>query len=281
MKKRGHICSLSFFRNTQKRGQLTIFIIIGILIFLSIVAFYIISPVSMSFNERFFSGRGLDRNTQNIRDNIFNCIEETTTMALVTIGVQGGYYSPPKNYFDLNISFFPYYYYKGEYNKPIKSEIEESISEYINHNLKECFKSKEYPEKIEFSSINTKTIIENHEVFFEIDSNIAIETDDIIKTVELKEMDFSKESNLNGMIEIAEYLTEYHKNEDPIYYCINCLAQMAYERGVNAEIFPFIEKDTVQVLIYDEITNFPDLFIFTYLNKHIGNETSLFHEYYE
>jgi hypothetical protein len=258
-----------------KRGQITLFIILA-LIAGSTIIIYSFSTINKntSYNNEFLEGRGLSSDVQVIRSNIFDCIEETTKQSLITIGVQGGHYNTPEKYHKVGEGFFSYYYYEGNNIMPTKKEFENAISEYIEDNLEECITTKDYPIDTEYSRIIVKTAIKEETVSFTIDSQISFEEEGILRIIEIRDTQFEQKSYLKGMIEVAEYLTEYH-NVDPTYVCFSCLSKIADERKVNAEIYNFPEEEnTVHVIIYEEETNSPNLFMLSYLNKYTGNEKS-------
>lgn len=258
----------------KKRGQLTLFVITTVIIIATIIAYFIFSNQSESdLNVNFLTGKGLSTELETTRANLFDCIDITTEEALLIVELQGGFISKPEKYYDMQVGFYPYYYYEGEYYMPTQEQIEHTISNYINNNLQECINAKDFPIQIELSPIQTTTQIKDSEVIFNLDTTLTISQNETVNTIKLKEKEFTQNSKIKGMIEIAQYLTEYHKT-DPKYYCINCVGLMAYERELNVDIFPFIENNTFQVIIHDDQTNSSIRPMFIYLNKYTGEEVS-------
>jgi len=258
----------------KKRGQLTIFIILAIIIVSSILTyFFIMNKTGQTYSNQFLSDKPLSAKTETVRENIYDCINSIAREAIIMISFQGGHHTRPEKYFDSEGRFFSYYYYQGELLMPTQIEIEQSISDYMNENLLECISQKEMPQTISLTTPNTKTQIKEKYITFTIDTTLTITENESTKLVNIKEKTFSQNSLLKGMIEIAEYLTEYHK-EDPKYYCVNCLGLMAYERDLNVEILPFIENNTYQIVIHENQTLSPQISMFIYLNKYTGEEIS-------
>lgn len=258
----------------QKRGQLTLFVIIAIIVVATIIAYFTLrNQPEQNLNANFLTGKGISSELETIRTNIFDCIDITTEEALLITSLQGGNIEKPERYFDLQVGFYSFYYYEGEYYAPNQNQIEETISDYINTNLMSCINAKDYPQKIELSPIKTTTQIKDKEVIFQIDTKLTLSKNTTTNIIELKEKEFTQISKIKGMIEIAQYLTEYHKT-DPKYYCINCIGLMAYERGLDVDIFPFIENNTIQVIIHEEQANSLINPMFIYLNKYTGDEIS-------
>jgi len=258
----------------KKRGQLTIFIILTIFIVSSIlIYFFVINQAGKSYSDQFLGDKPLSAKTEVIRQNIFDCIELIAREATITVAFQGGHYTQPEKSLESEGGFFPYYYYQGEYLMPTQAEVEQSISSYINDNLVTCVTEKEMPQTITLTNPQTTTKIKDKEITFIIDSVLTIKENQSTKLVNIKDKTFQQNSLLKGMLEIAEYLTEYHK-QDPKYYCVNCLGAMAYERDLNVEILPFIENNTYQIVIHENQTLSPQISMFIYLNKYTGNEVS-------
>lgn len=266
--------SMCFSLGSKKRGQLTIFIILAIIIVsLILIYFFVTNQTEQTYSNQFLTGKSLSAKTEVVRENIYDCINSVTREAIIMVSFQGGHHARPEKYFDSEESFFSYYYYQGEFLMPTQTEIEQSISNYIDKNLLECISNKEISQTITLTTPKTKTQIKEKEVTFTIDTILTIIENKSTKLVRIKEKTFSQNSLLKGMIEIAEYLTEYHK-EDPKYYCVNCLGLMAHERNLNVEILPFLENNTYQIVIHENQTLSPQISMFIYLNKYTGEEVS-------
>jgi hypothetical protein len=262
----------------RKRGQLTLFIILAIILFLGIIFYYFQSTSKDSLQDNFIKDRGLTKETSLIRSNIFRCIDSSYESALVHIGIQGGHNKAPELYFtnkDLQEynAFFSYFYYQGNYLMPEIETIEESFSVHMEKSFSECLNNQNYPLNTSFSTPRIITNIKEERIDIKIDLKITIEQKGIYKTVDLKDETFSYPSRLYHMIEIAEYLTNYHKI-DPQFFCINCLKDMAHQRGINVNVVSFSEEKTRQVVMFEEKQLSPHLYIFTYLNKYTGEEKS-------
>jgi hypothetical protein len=258
----------------KKKGQLTIFIILAIVLVFGIIIFYIsTNQGSQNLSEDFLNNKNLNQQQQITRDNIYNCIDTVTKNAITRIAIQGGHYEKPEKSYDLQVSFFSYYYHLGEFLNPSEEEIETALSDYINDNLPICINKKDFPLDVEFSEIKTTTNIEEKEVYFIFDTSITITNNESTAIINLENEEFNQPSYIQGAIEIASYLTEYN-NIDPVYYCINCLGELAAKNELNVDIFPFLENDTYEVVIHENRTNSPNLFMFVYLDKYTGEEKS-------
>ena len=123
---------------------------------------------------------------------------------------------------------------------PSKEEIESSIEKYVNINLLECLNSHNYTLDTSFEEPLTTATIHKKHVSFIIYSQVSITEDNNIKIINLNEKEIIQDSYLESIIEIAEYLTEYHK-VDPKYFCINCLSELAIEKN-KAKVKEHLQK---------------------------------------
>ena len=81
-----------------KRGQVTIFVITGLVILLIIGMVYYIRYYSVSGGG--FLTSSLE--AENVKDYVESCLEETTLKGLIYLGEHGGYYSDKIPYFYKN-----------------------------------------------------------------------------------------------------------------------------------------------------------------------------------
>jgi len=126
----------------QKRGQVTVFIVLGIVMLIIVAIFLYINSLSVED-----LGQEIDyKDTASVQLFIEGCLRQVSEEALFYIGERGGYYtfddtilyadySPTETYLAQKV---PFYYYNGEILIPEISEIEENIDSYIVDHLDEC-----------------------------------------------------------------------------------------------------------------------------------------------
>ena len=100
----------------MKRGQATIFIILGLVIVILIgIALYLSSDVLQTENRFDIAEQEiLAEEVEEYYEAISDCLPEATNIALLEIGQQGGYYDVPEPYFDTGFNKVPYLFYEGE-----------------------------------------------------------------------------------------------------------------------------------------------------------------------
>jgi hypothetical protein len=125
-------------KRSDKKGQVTIFIIIAIIIIIGIALVYFFYP---SLKEL------LGSESKNPSEFMQNCIEDKINEGLKIISEQGGSIEP-QHYFLYNNTKIEYLCYTGEYYQTcimqqpmLKKHIEEEIKNYIEADVKSCFES--------------------------------------------------------------------------------------------------------------------------------------------
>ena len=258
----------------KKRGQITIFVILAILVVGIILAFIFIrtSAEKEELGREYFQQQGLKPSLNNIQDFIIDCHEETSTQALIRIGIQGGYYNEPEYYFDMEWAFIPYYYYEGLQLMPTKTTIQQELTNYVDNNIQSCLDKIKFQNfKLNYQQPTTQTSIIESKVIFNTNQQLTIEHEGSTTNFELNQHPLTLESSLNEILEVASFITTSH-TEDPDLMCINCITELAKERDLYVD-FIAIEEDTTLVMILENRT-LPEPYIFEFMNKYIVQEAA-------
>jgi len=138
MNKRAHVNSLCSFYKKNRKGQVTIFIIIAIIIVAAGVLIYSFYPQIKST---------LSNQEVTPESYIQNCLEEEMLNAVDKLSVQGGTITP-ENYILYDDTKVEYLCYTSEYYKPcvvqqpmLKNHIEREIKNEIDEEINACFSS--------------------------------------------------------------------------------------------------------------------------------------------
>jgi len=270
----GNIYIGVFVKRFMKKGQVTVFIIVGLLIvgIVGGVGYSIKVNKDAKLSEEFFSSIEIKPQINNLQSSVFNCMDQVSKDGLEEIGIQGGFYEKPKKFFDLEWAFIPYYYYEGDFFMPSKKTIESELSKYVNDNLKICLDEIDSGDfEMNYKTAKTKTFIREKEVGFNIDLGVGIEKEGNKITLELEEFPVVVDSALSSILEVAEYYTYTHK-EDPKMVCISCLGEVAEERDLYVDAINF-DANTILVVISENMTA-SEPYAFEFLNKYTGDEIS-------
>jgi hypothetical protein len=256
----------------KRKAQTTIFIIIAIVVVAAIILTIILTKTQKSETEleNVFSQLGIQVQASTVQTSIIDCLSETATGAIEVIGIQGGYYNPPKNkdhYLDLEWTFIPYYYKKGEFLQPSNEKIQQELSAYIDENIQECINTLEYNDfELEFKSAQSTAEIKSKQITFKTDLLTSISKDSSTSTFNLKQHPVTINSKLFEIIEIATFITDSHI-ESPDMICATCIADMGEERKLKVEMSNYETPETTLIIISDNQTS-TNPYIFEFLNEY-------------
>jgi len=134
---------LSLKNSNNKRGQVTVFIILGIILLLLVILLILLRQEMAAFfglEEVVISQQGA------VESYVTDCIAEVGDEALLIAGLQGGYIEMPERYTDdigwhLELSPFlyvPLWANGPEIDQPSLEEIKIQVDEYIEENVQDC-----------------------------------------------------------------------------------------------------------------------------------------------
>lgn len=263
-------------RGREKKAQTTIFIIIAIMIVIAIALTVYFTNQKKQASEEYFLQESIKPGLNAVQSGIIECAKETSKKALETIGLQGGYYKNLKKELikvaELETLFIPYYYYQGQYLMPSKEIIENQLSLYVNDNLESCINEIKQPD---FSLLYEKptilTEINEKNVAFTINQNIRVEKSGYTTTYELKDHKVIINSELDGILNLASFLTESHK-QDSEMYCISCVHELADEDDLYIDTLTFGENEMIVIISENHTSS--EQYSFEFLNKYKGDERS-------
>lgn len=122
----------------KKRGQISLFIILGLLILL-------VTALFVYFNQYFFQYLGVSSEIKPIVNIIEGCVQETAEQGLLLASLQGGYLQLPDELAYLpdatvDLGFkVPLWYYNQKNTAPALSLIEEQLADHIEQKTSDCF----------------------------------------------------------------------------------------------------------------------------------------------
>ncbi len=226
--------------NKNKRGQVTLFIIIAIVIVAAGLAAY--------FIYQNYQRTQLEKTPEisSLNYYIKDSLDEKIINSFILAGLQGGYsYMPPDKSLSTNFEKIPYYYYDEELLIPSLEMIEEQISKKIEQKIEEINFSTFTDIIISKGNPDVDVKIDEDKIFLIIVWPITVTLHD--HTIRLDdEYNFQYSLRIKKLIEIAENLTESNI-EDPGYIDLELVSY--FQENNNIIITPFIiEKDILYKL---------------------------------
>ncbi len=253
------------------KAQISVFVILAVVIVVAGgFAYYTISSKKGESSDDFFSKISSDSNLNSLRDRILECREQASEDSIKIIGVQGGFFEKPEKALSSGTSFIPYYYYEGELLMPSKQKIEIELGKAVDNYFVSCLKKIKVEDlKLTYKKSKTRAIIGKEDVLFTIDMPFTITKGGSAVRVEMKDAPISMPSKLYSIIEIAEYITDSHKEDDKMI-CVTCVSQMAQEREVYVNSLGV--KDFSSLVLISENSTSSEPYFFEFLNKYPASE---------
>jgi len=237
----------SFFCK-QKKAQLTVFIVIGIVIVIIAAFLFFLSMRRTEMND----GDALlllEDKQSVIRQYVESCMERQLINALEFVSLQGGYvYKPQLGLVKENYNI-AYDYYLGVNLMPTFEEIEdEEISVYIKDNLPKCLQDSEILNKqdISLGVLNIDTEISDEYVLVNADYPLTLTIGD--KQEIINDFSVKKDISLGLLLDTASDIID-HTVEDPNWIDIGYLESL----GLDVEVIHIDEKTIVYRLKDPEI----------------------------
>lgn len=216
----------------MKRGQATLFVILGILLF-TIIA------VSYSYKEEISSKASelgllttasLPPQFEEKKTEIENCLRDMLSDAAATVSIRGGFLEP-SSALDANGLLIRYYYDKGENKAPTKETVAEEIAKAFNLDAVLC------PTVIELAEAKraeSQITIEESKISAKVTMPVTLKIGESTETIKVFEA--SSKLGLSKLLSAADQMAKT-TNADGI--CINCINDIAEENDIEAEIEPF------------------------------------------
>lgn len=206
--------------NMNKRGQVTIFIIIAIILIASVSLYFV-------FRDK-ISIENIPSEIEPVYISIISCLEETTEQGVEYLALQGGYYEVPKS---LSIAYFadniPYYYLNSREYVPSVERVEGELENYIHNYLSNCLNFEDFEEQgfeIREGDLLVSVNIKEDKIKTKLDYPVTITKGD--STKRLREFEISIDSDLEKLLEVSEEIVSSY-SEKPGFVCVTCLEEIS------------------------------------------------------
>ena len=254
----------------KKRGQATIFVLIGLVILSSIaITLYLNYDVikdKLSINPKDFT-----ITIDQVRNTVEKCLKETTENGIFSIGLQGGYYDTKAPFEQLSDIQVPYYFHLGNENIPTKKTIQDELSRYVKENLQRCigltpFENQGY--NFELGEISATITIKEGRINADAEYPITVQKESITSTIKSFNQqilfDFNAIYNL-----ITSLANEQKKHPDsmPLIF----LSNMAYDNGFKY-VTTDVGENTVLFTLFFNNSLRDDYYIHAFMAKYKQTE---------
>ena len=163
----------------EKKGQLSIFLILALIIIIVFSLLYSIKAMPKSQQQKTEVVKSSISDA--ITSNIQNCLTNTANQAILILGLQGGYIEKPNKFLTINNSFLSFGYYKNSIILNSLEGIKSEINNYIEKNLPLCVKENNLI--FEEGSVISKTTINQDNIKIEVNYPIRIKQGDRVEAL--------------------------------------------------------------------------------------------------
>ncbi|MFH1607606.1 MAG: hypothetical protein ABIA78_00560 [archaeon] len=231
----------------SKRGQVTIFIIIGIILVASVLAYF-------AFRSSVF-GDSVPPSLEPVYNSFLSCLEEDVLVGASVLGSQGGYielpdFEPGSRYmpFGSQLNFLgnpvPYWYYVSGNNiqkeqVPLINNMESQLEDFLEDRVRNCVFDNYYEQGFVITQEEPKAnvMIKDDYISVDLDMNFGIEKGEDNAVVGKHRIDV--DSKLGMLYNEAKKI--YNKEQDSLFleeYAIDILRLYAPVDGVELTCAP-------------------------------------------
>lgn len=228
-----------------KRGQVSIFILLGLLIvlFIGFFLFFTEQVPLLSVVE--------DEATQNVRALFSQCLEMQLQEAISSLALHGGYSTTPphpvETYFIGNTSL-PYYFINGTTSIPSSEDIEEQLAIAFEMSMIQCNNFTDYPYPISASlaSLGAEIVLKPTSVAATVTFPLSIQQERKVTTID--KFMIEVDSSLSKLYTVAVNITE-EQAKNPRELCFSCLSTLSQDAQLYLGIIESLDENQY-TLIY-------------------------------
>lgn len=222
-----------------KRGQVTIFVIIAIIIIAGVILFFMLRPEEQEFSVS---------ETYPVKNFVEYCLASSLERVVFINALQGGYYKVPEDsliYSDGNFYFesqIPYYLIESELKIPSKENLERQVSLGIKGEFENCLDFSEFSYDIRYSyeALEVDSVI--HSSFVEVDLKLPVVIESKGSTVILENFNSKIDTNYLLLYSLAKELAE-EQSKDIENICLSCIVESAEKYGYNVSFQALVTDD--------------------------------------
>jgi len=243
----------------MKRGQVSVFIIIALVVVAGVVGFFIFKNINQENN---FENKDFNDQTEIITNSVLDCFTEVCKESLDKVGLQGGYYYEPLTmYIDTGLLNTPFYYF-GELSfiPPIEL-IEEELVYAVDSKKTRCLDLiSNYGIDYDFNYQLSNVSIKEDKVDFLLNLDLTLIKGEETTNIDFKEYPIEVKSKIKEMNSFASYITYSHQiNEGSL--SVSSFIEIADNKGFAVEFLNNMDN-ILLVNIIDSEENYPNAYSF-------------------
>jgi hypothetical protein len=227
----------------NKRGQATIFIIVGIVVVV-VIALGIVFSSNIATTIGISEKVSFPPKIEDVKDMVQECVDVSAEEAVVNVGYTGGYYNLPDNVHEVELTL-PYYYYDGNNLMPSLIGVENELEEYVVFLVDTCLEV-DVDFDLEFGELSSDVSIKEGLVEFRVDYPFHASIEENEYNVD----DFYESEinvDLNNVYNIASSIVQHDiENPDEISldYLLNLGLDVSYVDYEDGNFVYILEDNT-------------------------------------
>ena len=237
-----------------KRGQITIFIILGVIVLLMFggAVFFLQYSSKSKLDLQREQVDSVSGEAAAVKVFVEDCLKKTLQEAIPYVAEYGGYYQLPEFSSQKAYKNAPFYFYQGKKLVPSKKEVEDAVSQYIFYNLSTCLNNfKNFLFEINFGEAKVETNLGKGAVSVKLSLPLEINLPskkiniDILKTIQNSPLYLLWESSEK----MADSIIQYSGG-----ICLDCLSELAEKNNFDLQIIEFNKNETFFILSNEKKT---------------------------
>ncbi len=244
----------------MKQGQVTIFIIVGVILIIVLIILFKTLYDTRFTNIKADKGGALENE---VKRSVEECIKVTTIEGISVIGDTGGYYQYSLNKSSEPLLGTPYYLDRGIISMPTTATIEQQLAQYVDDKLQHCTQDiiQEHAQLSEKRPPHSTITLAEHSV--DVKVRYPLELSRAESVSKLDTFSVSVDSVRIGEIysAIRDFLEE--QRQYPSLICTSCMLTIGQQHNLSFVVE--IDNATTVVSVLDDQTRvdgYPYIFVF-------------------
>ena len=231
----------------SKKGQLTVFVIIGIIILISIFSFIFLKSWLNQKEIEVEEKKAQEINTASsaVKDFVEQCIFSTAKEAILENSWQGGYFLLPEHATQDLFSNLPYHYYLGQDLSLNDDFFATELGAYVDNSINFCLQDFKYLNSqgynVTFENSSSEVVLTPKGVIVKTAFPLLLSLGEHTKTFDVFQIDIPAEQFYEDLLIIREIAESMEEEE----ICLTCFSDLAYDNDLFVDILPYYNNTYV------------------------------------
>ncbi|MEK6816705.1 MAG: hypothetical protein AABY09_03765 [Nanoarchaeota archaeon] len=237
----------------MKRGQITLFVILGIIIVavIGVGIYFRQSILQQELSAETAEEEALIPEVRDFRDSVDECLDDAIVDNILLIGIQGGYANTPGNslYLQEEDLTIPYYYDNGRNAAPELDKVTSELASAIDSQAESCIDTESFPKlAIVPGQAISSVIIADEGIGVTVNYPIQVTSGDQAYSIS-RPFEYSYDTKLKGMLDAANKITN-QKIEDKSNLDLEYMLEFGYSIDIvpidnNTEVYSVSDPNSL------------------------------------